>query len=498
MLKIGILGGGQLARMMTEAAIPMGLSVSVLDPSMDCPASQVGATQVIGNFNDSNTVVDFGVHYDVVTCDIEHVSVDGLKVLERKGVNVQPSSTCLSIIQDKKLQKQHFSSHEIPVIPTLSLSQVEAEDIPVPKFYKRRRGGYDGKGVSVKPFEGTDSDNILVEPLLDIEKELACMVGVFPSGEITLFPVVETIQKDGICVKVICPASIPISVEHKAKQIAIRAAKSFHKSYGVYGVEMFLLKDGSVVMNEIAPRPHNSGHYTIEACHTSQFELHLRAITGMDMTNTDLKVSRAEMVNVIGTSLEDVRVKESGHIHWYGKKDVRSGRKMGHITYLPFPEHPVVAVIMGSSSDLPIMNEACDVLKRNDITVKKQIVSAHRDPEAMVRFAKEAERKGIKIIIAGAGGAAHLPGMVASLTTLPVIGVPVPTSYLGGQDSLYSIVQMPDGVPVATVGIGKAKNAGLLALRMLGISDSRIRGKSKSILIENLLKVESQNISLKR
>ena len=138
---------------------------------------------------------------------------------------------------------------------------------------------------------------------------------------------------------------------------------------------------------------------------------------------------------------------------------------------------PIVGVIMGSKSDLETMQPAADVLAEFGVPCEVKVVSAHRTPEAMVEYAKSARSRGLKVIIAGAGGAAHLPGMVASLTTLPVIGVPVQTKALGGVDSLYSIAQMPAGVPVATVSIGNGKNAGLLALRILAISNHELAAK---------------------
>lgn len=138
---------------------------------------------------------------------------------------------------------------------------------------------------------------------------------------------------------------------------------------------------------------------------------------------------------------------------------------------------PIVGVIMGSDSDWPTMKAACDILDEFDIPYEKKVVSAHRTPDDMAEYGKTAREKGIKVIIAGAGGAAHLPGMTAAHTTLPVIGVPVKTSTLSGVDSLYSIVQMPPGVPVATVAIGKAGNAALLAIRMLSTEDNKLADK---------------------
>lgn len=138
---------------------------------------------------------------------------------------------------------------------------------------------------------------------------------------------------------------------------------------------------------------------------------------------------------------------------------------------------PVVGIIMGSDSDWPTMKAAADVLDEVGVAYEAHVVSAHRMPEDMVEYAKSADARGLRVIVAGAGGAAHLPGMVASLTDLPVVGVPVPLAHLEGLDSLLSIVQMPAGVPVATVGIGNARNAGLLAARIVGASDAVVRAR---------------------
>lgn len=239
---------------------------------------------------------------------------------------------------------------------------------------------------------------------------------------------------------------------------------------------------GSILLNEMAPRPHNSGHYTIEACHTSQFENHLRAITGLPLGSTALKVPYAVMYNILGASdidenlIETLKpVKKSltvpgATVHMYGKSGVKKDRKLGHITIVadsyieltsrlsaimsqspdafdrtlavPSPS-PLVSIIMGSDSDLPVMKAAAQFLSDFDVPFELTIVSAHRTPLRMVEFAKSAHKRGIKVIIAAAGGAAHLPGMVAALTPLPVIGVPVALKVLDGMDSLYSIVQMP-------------------------------------------------------
>jgi phosphoribosylaminoimidazole carboxylase len=230
-------------------------------------------------------------------------------------------------------------------------------------------------------------------------------------------------------------------------------------------------------VNEIAPRPHNSGHYTIEACETSQFENHLRAILDWPLGSTAIKVPAAAMINIMGVS-EDLKATvvpavgeaitiPGATVHLYGKRECRRGRKMGHVTIVadsvaqlneritpilkvmdeadtpPSSRQPLVGVIMGSDSDLPTMRACVDVLQSFDVPFEISIVSAHRTPTRMVEYALTAYQRGLKVIVAGAGGAAHLPGMVAALTPLPVVGVPVKGSSLDGVDSLYSIVQMP-------------------------------------------------------
>jgi phosphoribosylaminoimidazole carboxylase len=282
----------------------------------------------------------------------------------------------------------------------------------------------------------------------------------------------------------------------------------------------FLPSPGSLLLNEIAPRPHNSGHHTIEACHTSQFENHLRAILSLPLGDTSLRVPSAAMVNVLGVDdsmgpVEDIAdaslAVPGATVHLYGKAASRRARKMGHITVCgpsdaevrgavrtlleaqpdldatfidsvaaaPVAGHshaqPLVGIIMGSDSDLPTMLPATKILDKFGVAYELTITSAHRTPDRMVQYARAAASRGLRAIIAGAGGAAHLPGMVASETSVPVIGVPVKASVLDGVDSLYSIIQMPRGIPVATVGINNSTNAALLAIRILGTSVSDLQ-----------------------
>ena len=350
----------------------------------------------------------------------------------------------------------------------------------------------------------------------------------------------ETIQENSICSVVIAPAQISSSSLTEAKEIASQAIASFD-GVGIYGVELFLLPNGKILLNEIAPRPHNSGHYTMEACDVDQFEMHIRAVLGLPCPTPTMITPCAVMVNILGeeTMEETMRVLKRAMsvpgcgIHWYGKKETRKGRKMAHLT-LTAPDlvtlssrfeqlgtkltreifgldtdtnaipstisvisgkrvitsdstvgnvrTPLIGIVMGSDSDLPTMKEAAAVLDEFSVSYELTIVSAHRTPTRMYAYAQSAVERGLKLIIAGAGGAAHLPGMIAALTPLPVIGVPVKTSTLSGVDSLYSICQMPKGIPVATVAIGNASNAGLLAVRILGANGNNSDYVGKGLL----------------
>lgn len=157
-----------------------------------------------------------------------------------------------------------------------------------------------------------------------------------------------------------------------------------------------------------------------------------------------------------------------------------------------------VGIVMGSDSDWKVMGQAAEVMREFDVEFEARVVSAHRTPEAMLQYGKEAAQRGLKVIIAGAGGAAHLPGMLASATPLPVIGVPVPLKYLDGMDSLLSIVQMPAGVPVATVSVGGARNAGLLAVRMLAMSDQTLQQKMERFQQDLAEQSSQKNQTLQR
>jgi len=368
------------------------------------------------------------------------------------------------------------------------------------------------------------------------------------SGRTVAYPVTETVHRDSILWVTESPADVPRGTRERAAAVARKAVGALDGA-GVFGVELFLMPDGSLLLNEVAPRPHNSGHYTMDACATSQFENHVRAVLGWPLGDASLIGSgggdadgdggadgggggggtgtTALMLNLVGEADGDEGTRQAHarmaaayatpgcSVHWYGKDDggsagMRAGRKVGHINVVgssrgqararlaavdaaaaaalaatatapaPSPSSsapkPLVGIIMGSDSDLPTMSAAAESLELLDIAYEVTIVSAHRTPDRMLDYARSAAARGLRVIVAGAGGAAHLPGMVAALTPLPVVGVPVlpAGAHLGGVDALLSICQMPKGVPVATVAIGNAANAGLLAARIVGSADPAV------------------------
>jgi len=480
---------------------------------VDSPAGQICGAAVKGSFKDPEAIRTLAKQTDMLTVEIEHVNCDVLDELEAEGTVIHPSPKCIRIIQDKWNQKNHFQSYNVPLAPfadTPDLDAVKAagDKWGYPFMLKARKGGYDGKGNAEveseegiqAAFESLGGIDCYAEKWCTYEKELAVMVVRGTDGNVVPYPVVEFTARDNICRTTMCPAQVSAELRAAATKVASEAVACL-PGVGIFGVELFAMSDGTVFLNEVAPRPHNSGHFTIEACGCSQFEAHVRAVAGLPLPkDTSLRVGASLMLNILGddsgsmaeTKEELNRLSDvaGSAPHWYGKDASRKGRKMAHVTFcaasvaalranlevvsdilgeaaMPVST-PVVGVIMGSDSDLPCMKAAVQVLAEFGVPHEVAIVSAHRTPERMFAYAKGAVSRGIKCIIAGAGGAAHLPGMVAALTPLPVIGVPVKTSALSGVDSLYSIVQMPGGVPVATVAIGNAKNAGLLAVRMVG------------------------------
>jgi 5-(carboxyamino)imidazole ribonucleotide synthase len=353
---VGIVGAGQLARMMIEAAIPLDLRLRLLAQSPADGAAIVWPDVVIGSPDDPAAVVDFARLCDVVTFDHELVAPESLSALVDNDVVIRPSAATLEFAQNKLWQRRSFAEHGFPVPPfarVSSSSEIEsfAATDGWPVAFKTAKGGYDGRGVwriedaneaaSVFDSLGGRTTDILVERWIPIDREIAVMVARSPSGQIATYPVVDTLQVEGICREIVAPADVPSEIADRAEQLARSIARTIGLT-GVMAVEYFV-SGNDVLINEIATRPHNSGHYTIEGCVTSQFEQHLRAVMDLPLGDTSLRSDAVVTVNVLGGSTgEDPKhglaaalAIEGVHIHLYGK-EARRGRKLGHVTVTGF------------------------------------------------------------------------------------------------------------------------------------------------------------------
>ncbi len=350
---VGIAGAGQLARMTCLAAWPLGLRVAVLG-SPDEPAGLVAGGVVPGNWKDPEAIRALGSVCNVVTLENEFVDAGVLAEVAASGTPVYPRPESLGVIQDKALQKALLDSCGLPVPPHVVVENPSeltsvGRDFGWPLVLKARKLGYDGYGnaTCATPAEAEDAfsrldagEGVLAEAFVPFVCELATMVARSTRGEEAVYPVCETIQRDHVCTEVVVPARVDEDVRQEARRVA-RAAALAADGLGVTGVEMFLLSDGRVLVNELAPRPHNSGHYSIEACETSQFENHLRGILGLSLGPPLLRAPSAAMVNILGTTTGPSRPGlaaalsvRGAHLHLYDKAEVRVRRKMGHVTTL--------------------------------------------------------------------------------------------------------------------------------------------------------------------
>lgn len=350
---IGILGGGQLGKMLLNTTRQWDLQTKVMDPSVEAPARIACNHFVQGDLMDYQTVVDFGKEVDVLTIEIENVNADALATLEQQGVKVYPQAAVLKVIQNKCHQKQFYQKNKIPTASfQLFNSKEELKDavgrglISFPFVWKSETMGYDGYGVQIvrsnQNLEEIKEGACMAEELVAIEKELGIIVCRSPKGETRCYPCVEMeFHPEANQVEyVLSPARISKEVAKKAEEIALAVSKAF-QHVGLLAVELFLTKDGEIWVNEVAPRPHNSGHYSIEASYTSQFEQHIRALLDLPLGNTANKVSGV-MVNLVGKeghngpvhykNIEHILAIEGVNPHIYGKKETRPFRKMGHIT----------------------------------------------------------------------------------------------------------------------------------------------------------------------
>jgi 5-(carboxyamino)imidazole ribonucleotide synthase len=353
--KIGILGGGQLGKMLCLAAANWDFKTYILDPAPDCPASQVCTESTVGDFNDYEDVMAFGRDKDLITIEIEHVNTDALRALQRMGKIVHPSPDVLDIIKDKGLQKLFYRENNIPTahFEIFENEQALREAVlsgrwPLPLVQKTRTAGYDGKGVAVlRTLQDLETKLLpgpcLAEVLADIQVEIAVIAAQNPTGDVAVFPAVEMeFHPEANLVEfLLCPARVSSLVEAEAEALAERVIRTLQLC-GLLAVEMFLTHAGELLVNESAPRPHNSGHHTIDSANTSQFEQHLRAMMDLPLGTGTQKVAAAVMINLLGEAGHKGPVHYEGaaqclalegvHLHLYGKAQTSPFRKMGHAT----------------------------------------------------------------------------------------------------------------------------------------------------------------------
>ena len=368
-LKIGVLGGGQLGRMLLQSAIDFNLEVSIIDADPNAPCKHLVKNFTVGNLKDYDAVYAFGQECDVITIEIEHVNTDALKQLQSEGKKVYPQPEVIELIQDKRLQKQFYIDNKIPTADFVLVDnkkEVLKHTHLLPAVNKLGKEGYDGRGVQILR-ELSDLDKAfdapgLLEKLIDFEKEISVIVARNPSGEVVTYPVVELVfhPEHNLVEYLFSPSSIPEEVKKKADCIAVDIINKLDM-VGLLAVEMFVTKNGEVLVNEVAPRTHNSGHQTIEGNETSQFEQHLRAILNWKLGNTS-SVMPSAMVNILGEAnytgdaqyqgMGKILGMEGVHVHLYGKKQTKPFRKMGHVT---------------------IVNKNMDILKLKVKEVKKTL-----------------------------------------------------------------------------------------------------------------------------
>ncbi len=348
---LGVLGGGQLGRMLIQSAINYNQDIHILDPDPNAPCKDLAQKFVTGSLRDFDTVYQFGKDCDVITIEIENVNTEALEQLQKEGKRVFPQPEIIRLIQDKREQKQFYHDHGIPTaefVLTADKAEVKENFDFLPAVNKLGREGYDGRGVQILRNESDlekafDAPGLL-EKLIDFDKEIAVTVARNSKGDLVAYPAVECAfhPTANLVEFLFAPASISPEIEKKAQEIAREVILKLDM-VGILAVEMFVTKDGEVLVNEIAPRPHNSGHHTIEANYTSQFEQHLRSVMNWPLGDTGLRCPAA-MINLLGEEgfqgeayvegMEEAVSEKGVYIHLYGKKLTKPFRKMGHVTVL--------------------------------------------------------------------------------------------------------------------------------------------------------------------
>lgn len=353
--KIGILGGGQLGKMLIQAGSILGYDICIMEDTKDCPAGAIAPCLTIGKITDYQDVVNFGMDCDIITIEIENVNIEALKYLESQGKKVYPTSAAIATIKDKGLQKEFYAHHQLPTSPFFSfknkeelIENLELGIFSIPFVYKSRTEGYDGKGVSIvrdwNDLARLADQPCIAEALVDIAHEIAIIVARGTSGQMVTFPPTEMYfhPTANLVEYLFSPANVDDATTKEADLLAKNIAEKL-EIVGLLAVEFFITANGQVLINEVAPRPHNSGHHTIEACNASQYELHLRALTDLPLITPTLHHATV-MVNVLGESgyegpvvyqgLDECLKIDGVHPHLYGKKITKPFRKLGHVTII--------------------------------------------------------------------------------------------------------------------------------------------------------------------
>ena len=346
--KLGVLGAGQLGRMLIQEAINWNVHVYTLDGDPEAPCAKISHEFTCGSITDYETVLNFGKDKNLITVEIENVNIEALEELEKSGIPVFPQPRVLRIIRDKGIQKQFYKDHGIPTADfrLIEANEIESHKDFLPFAQKLRTGGYDGKGVqimqSTADFQNAFDAPTVLEKFIDFEKELAVIVARNENGQVISYPTVECEfnPQANLVEFLFSPAEILSDIENRACEMAVDIIQNLDM-VGILAVEFFLTKEGELLVNEIAPRPHNSGHHTIECNITSQFEQHLRSILNLPLGATDL-IQPGAMINILGEpnssglanypGMEDLLAEPGVYIHIYGKEKVKGFRKMGHFT----------------------------------------------------------------------------------------------------------------------------------------------------------------------
>ena len=348
MKRVGVIGGGQLAWMMADAAKKLGIELVIQTPSQTDPAVAIATQTIFGAIDDADLTADLAAICDVITFENEFVNLESLSKLAAQGVCFRPSLEALKPLLDKYDQRCYLRDRQLPVPKFLALEAGFSLQTADPIVLKTRRHGYDGQGTFIlKTAEELEAilktlhdQPLLVEEFVPFERELAVMAARSVTGEIVVYPIVETQQKNQVCRRVVAPADLPTATVMEVETIAHTLLESL-QVVGIFGIELFLTREGKILVNEVAPRTHNSGHYTIDACTTSQFEQQLRAVCGLPLGSPALTCDGAVMINLLGYEHSESDYLDKRQqlaeipgavVHWYGKTESRLGRKLGHVT----------------------------------------------------------------------------------------------------------------------------------------------------------------------